>query len=191
MFRLALVPVFAIFYFANFQYHYYFAIITLGVSGLSDIVDGTIARKCNMISNFGKIIDPLADKLTQGIAVICLSIQHPVLVPLLILFCAKEFTMMLGAYHLIKLGTRPSESKWWGKLSTVMMFTFIVIVLLTDIYPAVPFEFVAVAAVLTAICLLFSLFNYYPVFKDIQSGAYDVNTESKVEKEDNDSKKEE
>ena len=92
--------------------------------------------------------------------------------------------MLLGSYHLLKSGARPSESKWWGKLSTVMMFAFLVVVLISDII-AVPNEIIACFEVIAAICLLFSLFNYYPVFKEIQTGEYDLETESKV-KNDND-----
>ena len=184
MVRILLVPVFATLYFWNFEGHFYWAIGALILSGISDVADGTIARHFNMISNFGKIIDPLADKLTQGVAVICIAVKHPSCVPLLILFCAKECTMLLGSYHLLKSGARPSESKWWGKLSTVMMFAFLVVVLISDII-AVPNEIIACFEVIAAICLLFSLFNYYPVFKEIQTGEYDLETESKV-KNDND-----
>ncbi|MGN0557513.1 MAG: CDP-alcohol phosphatidyltransferase family protein [Acutalibacteraceae bacterium] len=179
--RIVLVPLFVWLYFdCRIEHHVLWAVLILVLSGLTDVLDGGIARRFHMISSFGKVIDPLADKLTQGAAVICISIRHHFLVALLILFCAKECTMLLASVHLLKMGLRPSESKWWGKLSTVVMFVFIMIVLLTDIFPAIPPEFVAVGAVITAICQLFSLFNYYPVFKEIQSGEYDIHTESKV-----------
>lgn len=183
-FRIVLVPFFIVFYFSeSMKYHYIYAVITLVLSGFSDILDGTIARHFNMISSFGKIIDPLADKLTQGAAVICISINHPILVPLMVLFCAKELTMLLGAYHLLKIGLRPSESKWWGKMCTVIVFILIVFVLITDIFTGIPHHVsstvIIVLEIATAIGLLFSLFNYYPVFKEIQNGEYDIDKECK------------
>lgn len=190
-FRIVLIPFFVIFYFSeSIKYHYCYAVGILVLSGFSDILDGTIARHFNMISSFGKIIDPLADKLTQGAAVICISINHPMLIPLLVLFCAKELTMLLGAVHLLKIGLRPSESKWWGKLCTVIVFILIVFVLITDIFTQIPLPVsstvIIVLEIATGISLLFSLFNYYPVFKEIQNGEYDIQAEcKKSELEDN------
>ncbi|MEE1019233.1 MAG: CDP-alcohol phosphatidyltransferase family protein [Acutalibacteraceae bacterium] len=180
-FRIVLVPVFAIIYFADsIANHYYIAAGVLVLSGLTDILDGTIARHFNMISSFGKVLDPLADKLTQGVAVICLSVRHPLIIPLLILLCAKELTMLLCSVRLIKMGLRPSEAKWWGKMSTVAIFIFMVAVLLSDIFPSIPMPVIIAIEVITAICMLFSLFNYYPIFREIQSGEYDISAEKRT-----------
>ena len=89
--------------------------------------------------------------------------------------------MLLGAVRLLKMGLRPSESKWWGKLSTVMLYVMFVVALLSDIVAGIPSVVIIVFAVLASICLLFSLFNYYPIFKEIQNGEYDIETEKKVE----------
>lgn len=176
--RIVLVPVFAIIYFADsVANHYYIAAGVLVLSGFTDILDGTIARRFNMISSFGKVIDPLADKLTQGVAVICLSVRHPLIIPLLILLCAKELTMLLCSIRLLKMGLRPSEAKWWGKMSTVAIFIFMVAVLASDIFTAIPTAIIIALEVITAVCMLFSLFNYYPIFREIQSGDYDVSAE--------------
>ncbi len=179
MIRIALVPVFVILYFSN---QFIYATIVLALSGLSDILDGTIARHFNMISSYGKILDPLADKLTQGIAIICISIKHHIVIPLLILLCAKELTMLVASVRLLKKGFRPSESKWWGKLSTVAVFIFLVLMLIADIFENIPYFDVVtfIMAIITAICLLFSLFNYYPIFKEIQSGEYQLDKEKSV-----------
>ncbi len=181
MIRILLVPVFAILYFVKVKDHYLYAALVLLLSGASDVLDGIIARKFNMITAFGKLLDPLADKLTQAVVVICLAVNHNELIPVLVLLLAKEFSMLLGAVRLLKMGLRPSESKWWGKLSTVMLYVMFVVALLSDIVAGIPSVVIIVFAVLASICLLFSLFNYYPIFKEIQNGEYDIETEKKVE----------
>ena len=155
------------------------ATIILLISGATDVIDGIIARKFNMISTFGKMIDPVADKLTQAAVVVCLSITHPQIIPLMVLFFAKEFTMLLGSVQLYKIGMRPSESKWWGKLATVIFYFMMLIIIITDIYWKLPEDAISTMVVISAISILFSLFNYYPIFKDIQTGKYDVTTEKR------------
>ena len=133
--RILLAPAFAVLYLNKF---YITAAIILVLSGFTDVLDGVIARKFNLITTLGKILDPIADKLTQAIIIVCLTINHydyedSLLIFVLILLFAKEFTMLLGAIVLFKSGTRPSESKWWGKLGTVMIYVLFVVILLQDI----------------------------------------------------------
>lgn len=186
VFRIVLAPVFAYFYFSDMQNHYVWATVILLVSGATDILDGVIARKFNLITTLGKILDPIADKLTQAFIIVCLFINHyndkdSLLVYVVILLFAKEFTMLLGAIVLFKSGTRTSSSKWWGKLGTVLVYFLFVCVLLQDIFTAkfVPVQAINVVAIITAICLVFSLFNYYDVFKEIQNGEYSFEDENK------------
>ncbi|MBQ2676504.1 MAG: CDP-alcohol phosphatidyltransferase family protein [Clostridia bacterium] len=174
--RILLIPLFAYLYFKG---HYALAAIVLTISGLTDVVDGFIARTFNMISTLGKILDPFADKLTQLVVVLCLAIRHKILIPLLIVFYAKELLMLSGSAKLLKSGTRPSEAKWWGKLSTVVIYVLLMLVLISDIWPTLlPVWVLPVFIVITAISILFSLYSYYLIFKDIQSGKYDMSKES-------------
>ena len=181
--RIFMAPLFAFLY---FKQDYIMAATVLLVSGLTDVLDGIIARKFNLITTVGKILDPVADKLTQAIIIFCMTINHyedenSLLIFVLILLFAKEFTMLLGAIVLFKAGARPSESKWKKKLGTVMIYFLFIAILLQDILTTQYISVVAinVICVITAICLLFSLFNYYPIFKEIQNGEY------KFEKEKN------
>lgn len=100
---------------------YILAIILLTISGLTDILDGIIARKFNIISNFGKLIDPLADKTTQVSILITLVYKHIIPIWVLIVIFAKEFLMILGASFLYKKDLVVS-SRWYGKLSTIMIY---------------------------------------------------------------------
>lgn len=179
--RIILTPIFAILYLQKF---YIYSAVVLVLSGLTDVLDGFIARRFNLITTLGKILDPIADKLTQAIIIVCLTINHyndedSLLIFVLILLFAKEFTMLLGAIILFKGGARPSESKWWGKLGTVMVYVLFISILLEDILTEkyVPIMAINVICVITAICLLFSLFNYYPIFKEIQNGEYSFDKE--------------
>lgn len=185
MFRILLTPVFAVIYLYNFENHYVWASAVLVLSAATDCIDGIIARKFNMISVLGKVLDPVADKLNQAVIIVCLTINHhddprSLLLFVLILLFAKEFTMLLGAIVLFKGGARTSESKWFGKLSTVMVYTLFIAILLQDIFTksVIPTEAINTLAVITAICLVFSLFNYYPIFKEIQNGEYKFEEES-------------
>ena len=84
LFRLLLIPVYATLYLnATQRYQYLLAGVILAVSCLTDMIDGKIARKYNMITTLGKILDPLADKLTQLTLTICRSLKYPVLYPVL------------------------------------------------------------------------------------------------------------
>ena len=87
LFRLVLIPVYVVIYLnAQELADYFLAAGILAVSCLTDMIDGKIARRFNMISNLGKILDPIADKTTQFTLLICLAIKHPVLRYLAVLF---------------------------------------------------------------------------------------------------------
>ena len=181
VFRIILSPIFAVFYFDE---EYIIAAAILLLSGLTDVLDGLIARKFNLITTVGKILDPIADKLTQALIIVCLTINHyedkgSLLIYVLILLFAKEFTMLLGAIVLFKAGARTSESKWWGKFSTVMVYFLFTAILLQDIlgFKYISVEAINIICIISAICLVFSLFNYYPIFKEIQNGEYDFSEE--------------
>ncbi len=180
--RILLIPIFIVFYFdKSLENNMVWAAVILLISGATDVLDGIIARSFNMISSFGKFIDPAADKLTQGAVVVCLSVNHPVIVPLLVLFFAKEFTMLLASIQLFKIGLRPSESKWWGKMATVVFYLIMLVILVADAMEwQLAMEFIITMVVIASISILFSLFNYYPIFKDIQTGKYDMEAEKKI-----------
>ena len=92
------------------------------VSCITDMIDGQIARKFNMISTLGKILDPVADKLTQFTLTLCLSVKHPVLRYLLVLFVIKEgFQCIAGLYHLFNRRMLPGALPA-GKICTTVLF---------------------------------------------------------------------
>jgi len=132
--RFLLIPFIIIFAVQN---NYIMAIIFLTLSGITDILDGFIARKFNLITDFGKLIDPLADKLTQVSILTVLVIKDIIPFWILAIVLLKEFLMVSGASFLYGKELVVS-SKWYGKLATVLFYSAIVIsLLLKQLEPAI------------------------------------------------------
>lgn len=100
-----------------------FALLTL--SALTDVLDGFIARKFNFVTDFGKLMDPLADKATQITILITLALKHTIPFWILCIIAFKEFMMIAGASFLYGKDLVVS-SKWYGKLTTVVFYFAIV-----------------------------------------------------------------
>lgn len=109
--------------------NYILAFIFFTISGLTDIADGFIARRFNAISNFGKLMDPLADKLTQIATLTSLVIVNLIPLWILLIVLLKEFIMIVGASFLYGKDV-VVYSKWYGKLATVLFYIAIVVSLL-------------------------------------------------------------
>lgn len=154
LFRIVLVPVFIYIYFTE-KPHGYWALVVLAISFLTDVLDGKIARKYNMISETGRILDPLADKITQFTVLVVLYIDGkvPVIFPLLVLL--KELTMLVGAIYLKKyLKTDVISSNFWGKSATGTFYLSAALYLLN-------FDSVAIYFLSAALVLLFIAFGSY------------------------------
>ena len=124
--RFLLIPIILYFIFTG---NYLLGFVFFTISGLTDILDGTIARKFNLISNFGKLMDPLADKLTQISVLASLVIKDIIPIWILIIVMAKELIMIIGASFLYGKDV-VVYSKWFGKLATVLFYIAIVISLI-------------------------------------------------------------
>lgn len=135
LFRLFLIPVYVYIYLNATQPRDYFLAGTiLAVSCLTDMIDGKIARRFNMISNLGKILDPIADKLTQFTLTLCLSINYPVLRLVLVLFVIKEgFQGIVGLVNLQKGKMLPGALMAGKVCTTVLFVSLIVLVLMPDL----------------------------------------------------------
>ncbi len=107
------------------QGDYIQAVVILTLSGLTDILDGFIARKFNFITNFGKLMDPLADKATQLSVLTVLALQNIIPMWILVIVVLKEFAMISGASFLYGKEFVVS-SRWYGKLATVLFYIAIV-----------------------------------------------------------------
>ncbi len=178
--RLLLVPIIAWTYLSG---HFIWAIALLAVSGLSDMLDGQIARHFGAISDLGKFLDPLADKLTTASVVFCLMLRHPVVSIVMGALLIKELCLAVGAAILYRSGTRPSESKLWGKLSTALLYVLMLLLVANDCassmgYHLLPDVVFWVLCALVCVSLLLALGQYAMIFLAIRHGRYDVETES-------------
>lgn len=132
--RILLIPVFAYLFYNDEKI---WAVVILAISGLSDTFDGQIARKFNQISDLGKVLDPVADKLTQiAIAIMLLidfkSAQNPIINALgwvFLVFLIKEGIMIVGGLIMLLLNIRPGAAEFWGKAATVVFYVGMVIII--------------------------------------------------------------
>ena len=157
--RFILIPFIFI---AIMQENYIGAFVILTISGITDILDGTIARKFNFITDFGKLIDPLADKTTQVFVLLALVLSGIVPLWILLIVFFKEIVMIAGASFLYGKELVVS-SKWYGKLSTVLFYVAIVSSL-TIKYFKISYEFDTFLYYLALFFTLFSLLMYFNAF---------------------------
>lgn len=184
LFRILVIPFFAYFFLKD---NLTAAVIALALSGLSDALDGFVARRFNQITELGKMLDPLADKLTQGTVAVCIAIRYPTICPLLFLLVMKELVMLCGACFLLHRGKKPCAAKWYGKVSTTLFYAAMVLIVVMDgfmqVQPEV-FNLVSnIALVVTAAFMLYTFVRYFGVFREIlrnTDGRYDLNLPEEI-----------
>lgn len=175
LFRLSLIPVYAGLYLnATEKYQFILAGTILTISCLTDMIDGKIARKYNMITTLGKILDPLADKLTQLTLTICLSLKYPVLYPVLCLFVIKElFQLVLGIVFL-RRGKMIPGALMAGKVCTTVLFVSLILLVLM---PEMSHDAVTFIATVDTIFLMISFVSYALAYLGANAKVQDVDSE--------------
>ena len=118
--RILMIPLLANYYLAGDIMK---AGIVIILSGITDLLDGFIARQFNQITGLGKILDPVADKLTQFSIILLLMNRNSLVKYLLILFVLKEFTMLLSTTYLHKKGATYDGAEVYGKISTFIFYS--------------------------------------------------------------------
>ncbi len=132
--RLALIPCFVWAYLVNEDPR--MTVLLLLISGLSDVADGLIARHFNMVSNLGKVLDPLADKLTQAAMLVCLTSRYPMMMLPLGLMVVKEMVCVGTGLAAIDSTGEVRSAGWHGKVATVLLYAMLIAhVLWADIPP--------------------------------------------------------
>lgn len=160
LFRLILIPVYiTIFLNANGDSaNYSIAAGILAVSCLTDLIDGKIARHFNMISNLGKILDPVADKATQFSLIMCLVIEKPVLWILVALFVVKESFQIIAGGVTLKKGKMLKGALVSGKVCTTVLF--VSLILMVMFFPSLSDKNIQVLVVIDSICMLVAFAEY-------------------------------
>ena len=174
-FRILLIPVFLICYYkADTPAEYLISLGILAVSMLTDFFDGKIARKFNLVTDFGKALDPVADKLTQGALAIAVTFQYPVMKVFLILFLLKEIYMGIMGLYLIKCKHTWMKAQWYGKICTALVDVGIFVLLLL---PNLPYTIADIIIIGMTACLFFSLIKYILFHIGYLKGKTDIEKE--------------
>ena len=172
--RIALIPIFSVLFIKE---HYIIAFVLMIIAAVTDLLDGKIARKYNMVSNLGKILDPIADKLSQVAIVIILIFKfwsfEGILKYLLFLFIAKELIMVIAGAVLLAKGMRPVAAEMWGKVATTVFYIFMIAIIAIGpngalvgvwFFKTLPTPVVYVMVIISVILAFVSLFGYAPGF---------------------------
>lgn len=158
-FRLILIPVYVVIYLsADCPSDYYIAGSILAVSCLTDLIDGQIARRFNMVTTLGKILDPLADKLTQFALIVCLALRYRFLWYVVALFFIKEiFQLIAGSIFFLRKKRMLKGALLSGKICTTILFISLIILVL---FPTLNTSVVEIIAVIDSIFLAIAFVDY-------------------------------
>lgn len=168
--RFLLIPVFVILYIkAEVAREYFMAAAVVFISGLTDFLDGFIARTFDMVTDFGKLIDPMADKLTQAALIFVLVVKIKWMFLLLILFVVMQLFMLGAGIAMLKKDRRLNGAKWFGKVSTTVFYAVMLMLV------AMPSLEQTVVNILMLICggfllLSFSLYirEYLRMYREVK-----------------------
>ena len=175
LFRLVLIPIYiAIYLNAQSNSDYILAAAILAVSCLTDLIDGKIARHFNMISNLGKLLDPVADKATQFTSTVCLSIRYNILWYLMGLFVLKEgFQLIAGGLRLRK-GRMLKGAQLTGKICTTILFISLILMVMI---PNLGNQTVNILALIDACFMIVAFIDYIIVYFRKDSKFQDLRTD--------------
>ena len=153
--RFALIPVFVVLYInAEEAREYMQAAAVVFISGLTDFLDGFIARTFHMDTELGKLIDPMADKLTQASLIFVLVVEIKWMFLLLILFVMMQLFMLFAGLAMLKKNKRLDGAKWFGKVSTTVFYATMLVLV------AVPKLDTTVVNILMLVCGAFLLLSF-------------------------------
>ncbi len=172
--RIILIPVFAVLFYKGYTVA---AVTILALSGLSDLVDGKIARKLNQVSNLGKMLDPIADKLTVFAIAIILFLKFNQAANdtlnafswVFLLFIVKDIIMLGFGLFMILKGMHPSAAEIYGKLATVAFYVVMVVIMafgpevgaLRELF-VLPDTVMMVLVVVSVVFTFLAFFSYIP-----------------------------
>lgn len=157
-FRIALVAVYMVLFYNSLDGGEYWPVIaTIVLSGLTDFFDGKVARRFNMVTEWGKILDPIADKITIGAIILSLTFKYKVVMVLVALYVIKEGFMGIVGLYSIKKGHKVEGAMWYGKLCTFGTYVILIALLL---FPDMPDMAINVAVIVDSALMIFTLANY-------------------------------
>ena len=153
-FRVVLLP-FIIWTYAKGSYDV--AVGLLILSGITDALDGVIARKFNMVSDLGKMLDPFCDKLTQAALMICIALRYPRAWLVFALLAVKDLAMSFLGAAAIRRRNAVHGAQWYGKLCTAVLEAIMAVLIL---FPRLPEKAVSVLLCVCSAVILLSMILY-------------------------------
>ena len=167
--RILLIPAFIYIYVnAKDTVDYYLAAIIILLSGLTDFCYGFIARKFNQVTELGKLIDPVADKLTQAAIIIALMFKFKWMFFLVVLFVIKELSMLINGIILLRKGKKLDGAMWFGKVSTaVFYFSTFIIISFPMLNSMVVNILMVISAFFMALSFIMYMIEYVKMYKDL------------------------
>ncbi len=160
--RFLLVPPFIYFFLKG---NYIAAGIMIGLSGLSDCFDGFFARKLNQVTSLGKILDPIADKVTLISVAVCMVIYMPSILPIMLVLVFKEFLMLLGGFILMLNKMSPPPANIFGKIATLVFYVVICLIIFVNIITGKEnMALVVGGLIIVTVVMLIALAQYAVVF---------------------------
>lgn len=120
--RIMMVPVFIYLFFNYYEKQIYLSLGVFLLAGLTDIIDGYLARRFEWTTNAGKLLDPLADKMMQCSVLVCFALKNVNLWWIAVLFLCKELFMICGALIVLKKIKVTVKSNWYGKCTTAVFY---------------------------------------------------------------------
>lgn len=172
--RIVMVPIFAVLFLKG---EFLWAMFVLALSGLSDFFDGKIARRFNQISALGKILDPIADKLTQITLAVLLFVTFNKVTNetlkafswVFLVFIGKEAVMVLGGAVMLAMGLRPGAAEIFGKVATFAFYLVMIAIVcfgpevgaLRSVF-VIPDTVMMILVVISAILTMVAFFSYWP-----------------------------
>ncbi|MDR3178903.1 MAG: CDP-alcohol phosphatidyltransferase family protein [Oscillospiraceae bacterium] len=172
LFRIFLIIPF-IYFFLNENYIY--NAIVLLISGVSDLLDGAVARKLGQTTKLGKILDPVADKLTLLAVIICISVRFKEIFVFSVILIIKEVIMIFASAILLKQGIMLPSAKWYGKFGTIFFYSSTIIIVLSKFIFNVRSAYLLILLFsITTLIMLFASFKYLVLFCNLYKGGCSV-----------------
>lgn len=162
LFRLVLIPVYMLIYLnATQPSHYYVSAAILAVSCLTDLIDGKIARRFNMVTTLGILLDPVADKATQFALILCLAMRYPVLWYLVGTFVVKEGFQLIAGSMILRKGKILDGALITGKICTTVLFMSLILLIMV---PTMSEQHVAIITIIDIVFMIISFIGYILIY---------------------------
>ena len=170
-FRFLLVPVFIILYLkASSIPENLLAVACVVVSAVTDIADGRIARATGQITDIGKILDPLADKLMEFAMMFCIAIRYPIVISLFVTFAVKELVSLVFSGYLFKNDKNIGGSMWCGKLCTVVLYgVLLIFLIIPDINRTAQIILVIISLAAMVLAFVVYMHAYWNLLKELRN----------------------